>query len=53
MNRKRGKGEDYELYKANLKIESAALTKKLNGGVVWNYTTNTPYWESLKTLKGK
>ena len=52
MNRKRSKGEDYELYRANLKIESAALKEKLDGGVIWNHTTDTPYFGSLKTLRG-
>ena len=52
MNRKRMNGEDYNVYRANLKIESEALTTKLNGGVIWNFTMNTPFFGSMKQNKG-
>jgi len=52
VNRKRSKGESYELYRANLKIESEALQKKLNGGVIWNFTEDTPFFGSMKERKG-
>ena len=48
MNRKRNNGEDYEIYRANLKIESKALTNKLKGGIIWNYITDAPYYGSMK-----